>query len=301
MRTTFLPLAVLCGLVCQGCQVLVTDRDSAGTEATTTLGQSPPPRSAAGTMPLELLFVRCNPDDGQLNDELWNFVDEQFLDSDVRGRLIANGLRVGLVAGQLPNHLAARFSGTVAADDATGSQPLATEAVVTRRLLRLLSGRRSEIVTAASQAELVLLEHAPEGVRGATYRDASPLLAIVARPAADGQVTIEVTPEIRHGPVEKSWVGEDGMFRLETGQRRHRIDHLGFSATLPAKAMLVVGCAGSDTAAVGDRLLRDHDRGGGTGLRLLVIRPLEASTDPLFAADGLGGISSPDEPPLVVH
>ena len=40
----------------------------------------------------------------------------------VRGRLAANGLRVGIVSGQLPAHLADRLTGTLAADDATGSQ-----------------------------------------------------------------------------------------------------------------------------------------------------------------------------------
>jgi hypothetical protein len=300
MRTTLFLLAIVTGLFGSGCRFLSAGREPAA-DQTTALGRSARPRSPAHTMLLELLFIRCPSDDQALHQELWGFVDEQFLDSGLRGRLAANGLRVGIVSGQLPTHLADRFTGTVTADDATGAQPLATEAMVTRRQLRLLPGRRSEIVTSSSLAELVLLEQTAEGVSGGTYRDASPLLAVVARPAADGRVSLEAVPEIRHGPVEKSWVGEDGMFRLETGQKRHRMEHLRVTATLPADSMLVLGCAGDETATVGDRLLRDHDRSGGTGLRLLVIRPLIATIDPLFTAADPREHLANEEPPLVVH
>lgn len=300
MRTVLLLLTLVIGLLGPGCRFLGADREAAADPAVA-LRRSPRPHSTPQTLLLELLFVRCPPDDVALQDELWALVDEQSLEASVRGRLAANGLRVGIVSGQLPAHLAARFTGTLAADDATGGQPLATEAVVTRRQLRLLPGRRSEIVTASSRAELVLLEQSPEGVSGGTYRDACPLLAVVARPAADGRVMLEAVPEIRHGPVEKSWVGEDGMFRLETGQKCHRMEHLQFTATLPADSMLVVGSAGGETATVGDRLLRDHDRSGRASLRLLVIRPLAATIDPVFSTEALVETTATDQTPLVIR
>ena len=294
-------MVLVTGLAGPGCRFLGADREAATPGAAAALGQSSRPRSTPQTVLLELLFIRCEPHDAQLCDELWTFVDEQFLDTGLRGRLAANGLRVGIVTGQLPAHLAGRFSSSVTADEATGSQPLSTEALVTRRQLRLLPGRRSEIVTASGLEELVLLEQSPDGVSGATYHDASPLLGVVAKPAADGRVTIEAVPEIRHGPIEKSWVGEDGMLRLETGQRRHRMEHLQFATTLPEHGMLVVGCSGGETATVGDRLLRDHDRSGGTGLRLLVIRPLESTVDPLFSDHNPVEIADQSEPPLVIR
>ena len=294
-------LAVATGLAAPGCRLLETDHEATPSDASAPLGQPDRPRVAARTLLLELLFVRCPANDATLHDELWKYVDEQFLDAGTRGRLAANGLRVGIVTGQVPAAIAARLSGMSAADDATGSCPLSTESLVSRRQLRLLPGRRSEIVTVTNRQELLLLEQSPDGVSGGTYRDASPLLAIVARPAADGRVTIEAVPEIRHGPVEKSWIGEDGMFRLESGQKRHRMEHLGFTATLPADAMLLVGHAGDDTATVGDHLLRDDDRSDGSGLRLMAIRPLTATLDPLFATDVATGQSPADEPPLVVR
>ena len=296
--TASLALLLTVGLAAAGCRFVGGTRPSrepvvdAGGGADRARATRPAPR----TIPLELVFVRCDEHDAVLRDELWQFVDEQGFDADLRCRLAANGLRVGIVGGHLPPHLAARFTATAEA----GPETLATDAAVSRRNLRLLPGRRGEVVMASGIRELVLLEHADGGVRGGTYADASPLVSLRAKPAADGRVEIEAVPEIRHGPVEKSWVGEDGMFRLETGQRRHRLEHLAFTAVLPHDGMLVLACGGTDTASVGDCLLRDHDRGERTSVRLLAIRPLADTLDPLFAPPGDETVAV-DDPPLVVR
>lgn len=243
------------------------------------------PRTAAPqTVQLEVCFIRCGDDDAALGEELWTFVDEQSIGEETRCRLNANGLRAGILSGQLPPRVAERFMPVADANAAAD----AIDPALARRMLRLLPGRRSELVTAGRRADLVLLEHCGDEVRGATYHNATALVSLEARPAADGRVRIEAVPEIRHGPVEKSWEGEDGMFRLETGQRRHRMDHLAVDVTIPPEALLVIGCSGEVSTTVGDGLLRDHDRGGRQTMRLLTIRPLARGIDPLFATDADG-------------
>jgi hypothetical protein len=69
---------------------------------------------------------------------------------------------------------------------------------------------------------------------------------------------------------------------------------------LPREGMLVLACGGTDTASVGDSLLRDHDRGERTSVRLLAIRPLADTIDPLFAPPG-DEAGATDDPPLVVR
>lgn len=249
------------------------------------------------TIPLELTFVRCTTDDPLLRDDLWSFVDEQWLPADLRSRLAANGLRVGVVGSHLPPEIAARFA--AAGPAAEAAAPLPTEAALSRRLIRLLPGRRGEIVTASGIDELVLLEQHDGQVRGGTFRDASPQFSVEARPAADGRVRVDVTPEIKHGPLEKSWVGEDGMFRLEAGQRRHRMEQLRFTCTLPHDGMLVVGCDGEAVTTAGDCLLRDRERGAVAGMRVLAIRPLAETVDPLFGPPAPEPAT--DDTPLVVR
>lgn len=227
------------------------------------------------TLPVEVHFVRHDPCDPAFAADLWNHVDEQALDADLRRRLAANGLRAGVITGGLPAGMAERL------EPATAVDPAAPEDAGLRRLLRLLPGRRAEVVAATGLAELVILEHGTEGVTGATYRDVTAQFAMQAWPDADGRVRIRIVPELKHGPERRSWIGEEGMFRLETGQARRAFEDLGVAARLPAGGMLVVGATADAGAAVGDALLRERSAAGGA--RLLVIRPPAAATDPLFA------------------
>ena len=277
-------LAAAC-LVAAGCAAIsdatstgriwpAADAESAVPARDTDERQAHAPR----TIPIEVTFVRHDPRDPAFGADLWRHVDEQALDADLRRRLDANGLRAGVVTGTLPADVARRLEPSAAID------PSDPNASGLRRLLRLLPGRRADVVAAAGLAELVLLERGSDGVGGGTYRDATTLVSLQAWPDADGRIRIRLVPEVRHGAVRRSWVGEEGMFRLEAGQSRHAFDDLGIAARLPAGGLLLVGAADSDGAAVGDALLRDRDATGGA--RILVIRPLAPAADPLFATDG---------------
>lgn len=265
-------LATVCALAA-GCRAVT---------ATALLAADEPVAADAGrraslvprTLPVEVHFVRHDPRDAAFGTELWNHVDEQALDADLRSRLAANGLRAGVITGRLPIDVADRL------EPATVVDPTAPEDAGLRRLLRLLPGKRAEVVATTRRAELVLLEHGVEGVTGATYHDVTGQFTLQAWPDADGRVRVRIVPELKHGPMRRSWVGEEGMFRLETGQARRAFDDLAVSARLPAGGTLLVGVADQQGAAVGDALLRERSADG--GVRLLVIRPPLAATDPLF-------------------
>jgi len=278
MRPTA-PWPVVCLLACAaGCHALEAPRG----DPTLVVGADPAssPAPTPRTIPVEIIFVRFDEHDATLRDEAWNAIDEQACDEALRRRLAANGLRVGVVTGDLPPQIAERILPDRSA--AGPGEAAAAEQPFSRRLLRLLPGRRSEIIAASGIEELVLLETGDGQVRGGTYRDATGLFSLQVRPAADGRVRIDLVPEIKHGPLERSWVGEDGMFRMETSQRRHRREDLALGLELRAGGLLVVGCAGDKGAALGDALLRD--RGGHRAtMRMLVIRPLGRTVDPLFA------------------
>lgn len=242
------------------------------------------PRSAPQTTPLELIFVRHEEHDTIMREELWQLVDEQAFDDALRRRLLANGLRVGVVTATLPPHLAERFQPTAASPGDSLPAALPDNPALVRHLLRLLPGRSSDVLAASGLTELIVLRHDADGVHGGTYRDASSLIALKAWPAADGRVKLRLEPTIKHGPMERSWVGEDGMFRLEAGQRRDVLEGLQFEAMLPSGSMLLVGCSGEPASTAGDALFRDK-AGSRSGQRLLAIRPLSGSraVDPMFA------------------
>lgn len=287
-----LPLCVC--MLAAGCRLLGKAPAPTDGLAAAADPQAKPP---ARTLLVEVLFVRWDPQDEQLQDELWRFVDESALGEALARRLNANGIRAGVITGHLPQDLQSRFSAP--ASETAAVDP--AEAPVSRRLLQLLPGRRSEIVTAPTIEELVMLEHAADTVRGATYRGATALLAVVVEPAADGRMRVTAVPEVKHGPLEKSWVGEDGSFRMETGQRRERLEHLGIDITLPRQGMLVIGSTGADAATVGDGLLQNRGHEGRATPRLVAIRPLVAGVDPTFAPPEVAAATDADSAPLVVR
>lgn len=271
--------------VCAGCRFLAVPPIAvvdAATDASATPTDPPvAPKPAPRTIAIELVFVRHLEGDTQLTDDLWQLADEQLLPTDLRRRLNANGLRVGLIAARLPPALAQRFTAATSdtAADAQLDAAFVEAPAVVRRTLRLLPGRENEIVAASGLADVVLLERDDEAVRGGTYRDASAIFSLRAWPAADGRVRMQVSPLIKHGPNERTWVGDDGAFRLETGQRREVLDGLRFEMDVSNESLLIVGCAGAPASSVGDTFLR-----GQGGVRLVALRPLARTTDPLFAA-----------------
>lgn len=291
---TCLILALLCACTAGGCRFTLLSSSvwqepepletMLGDDGRETAATRPTPK----TIPVEMVFVRSDEHDAQLGGELWTFVDEQVLDDALRRRLAANGLRAGVITGTLPAALAARFEPLSPSEpDQLPEGPTASPAVA-RRMLRLLPGRETELVAATGMAELVLLEHDGEAVQGGTYRDASTYFALKSWPAADGRIRLELTPTVKHGPMQRSWVGEEGVFRMENGQRRHVLDRLRFSLTIPADALLLVGPAGDGASTVGDAFFRDRSTGEPT-MRLLAIRPQARAVDPLFAGNSAAG------------
>ena len=259
-------------------------------------------RPVAQTLPIEVFFLRCEQDHAG-HDDLWARVDEQLVDETVRRRLAANGLRAGILLGQLPEPILAALEPPVSAGE--GSPPPSVNTAdanppVVRRVLRLLPGRESELVSLKSIPDLVVLEQEEDGLRGANYADAVPHFTLKAWPAADGRVRVDLVPVIRHGPMERSFVGEDGAFKLETSQRKRVLDRLRCEVTVPADGLLIVGPVGDQGASVGDALFRPRSPGRAE-TRLLALRPLAPGVDPMFitaqATDALASSGDADAAP----
>lgn len=274
--------AVLC---LTGCRLAIfVPAGSVTEDARDTISIGNASKSEPRTIPCELVFVRFGEHDSHLTTDVWNLADEQVLDGEVRRRLQANGLRVGVIAAALPPDLQQRFAAPVdPALEATAGPSLVEAPAVVRRTLRLLPGRENEVLASSGIDELILMESVDDTVQGGTYRDASAVFVVRAWPAANGKVRVQVCPVIKHGPTERTWVGDDGVFRLEAGQKRHELDHLLFEATIAPESILLVSCAGDASSTVGDAFCRDRDNAI-AGRRLIALRPLARSTDPVFTA-----------------
>jgi len=239
------------------------------------------------TIPLEFTFIRYAEEDIELGDELWNVIDEQCLPTNLRHRINGNGMRAGVIRGDIPAALAKRFSSSF--DTALGEaddSPLTADRTVVKRVIQTLPGRTNEIVSTPRLEELILLEHdsrsTVDTVSGQTYRDASAIFDVRATPSADGGIEIELIPLIRHGPIERNWTGDDGAFRLEAGQRKTVMNKLELKLHLPADGTLVLSSVGPPSSGLGDAFFRDP-QGRHEGRRLLAIRSMTRTVDPMFS------------------
>ncbi len=277
----FIFLLGLLPVLIAGCRTAILSHDLLSEPELTLSKNTSDTKPEPKTIPFELIFVRFGEHDSQMTSTLWDFTDEQIIHGDIRQRLQANGLRAGVISAALPPDLMKRFIPPFdPALDMVTTQALVEVPPVVRRTLRLLPGRENEVVSSSGNEELILLEKIDGAVKGATYLDACANFVLRAWPAANGKVRIQVCPIIKHGPTERKWVGDEGVFRLEAGQKQHDLDHLTFETTLSPESMLLISCSGDESSTVGDVFFRDDI--SSAGVRLIAIRPLKRVSDPFF-------------------
>lgn len=200
----------------------------------------PPVRLAPDSVTLDLLFIRVPAAEQQALLAAWRELDEQQLPAEVQQQLAENGLRCGMAGLHLPEFLAARVREQQESASSENEAAAAGEVVSKQRRLQARSGTRSEVVLTPTLPRLSLLTCSGGQVRGRSFTEAQGRLAMLAYPCGDGQVRLEMTPEIHFGPNRNRWVGSEGMFRLESGNERYVLDQLKFTATLGPGETLVL-------------------------------------------------------------
>jgi len=253
-------------------------------------GRSPlkPAQMSPDSVVLDIFFVRFPFDDPQINGQLWQEIDEQHFPPELRRRLTANGFRVGLVGGQLPVALSELLQlsdkPVPDGDVETGvtDDPIALDwqPQVLRRHLQLRTGRRSEILASGVYDELPVLISDRGQVCGQTYSKAQALLGVTAVAQGDGQVRLQLVPELHHDEVRQRWVGRQGMMRLKTDRPRRTFDEMGICAALSPGSMLVLGSLANRPGSLGHHFFTEDS--GQLEQKLLLVRLSQTQHDELF-------------------
>jgi hypothetical protein len=275
-RLVLLLAISLCGA---GCSFI--DRHASAAPKSPLGSASPSPDSVT----LEILFVRAAIGSDKLNQRIWNHVDEQRLPADLRRMLTENGIRTGVVSGQIPDELAKLMTLTDKKapnrDEPVPVNLLEEEPNVTMRLLQARAGRRNEVVCSGSYEQLPLLERRENQVRGHTFLAADGRMALKSFPTAANEVDIELVPEIHHGEKMPRWVGSDGVLRLDAGKPREVFDWLGMRFKLSPGEMLVMTNLPDRPGSLGHYFFT-QPTSERTSQKLLVIRLSQESKDSQF-------------------
>ncbi|MFM2095161.1 MAG: hypothetical protein RIS70_2285 [Planctomycetota bacterium] len=260
-----------------------------------TANRLPVPRMSPDSVVLEIASVRL-PVNSELQRDWWNTIDEQALPQDVRENLAQNGIRVGIISGEIPKQLrdvlAQPQSNRVGDQDPDSSQGC----VVSQQRLQQRSGRRGKIVTSELRDEIISLVPKSGRVVGQTYYQAQCLFSIRSYPQGDGQLKLDLVPEIEHGQPRTRWIGQptDGSFRLDTGRERAVYNELRFEPRLAAGEALILTCS-DECKGLGREFFIDT-KGDARMQRILLIRLAQTQLDDLFSPESSLDESLPGEP-----
>ena len=212
MRFTFLSYAVML-LACGGCRVI--------DEEAVVQGHSPlrPATPSPDSVQMEVIWARCPLNDEEINDTVWQEIDETQVAPAVRRELAHNGFRVGVIGGTPPDAIARVLNmnadqSDAAKDEAAAVQTLdlVYEARIHGSRRNLRRGERMEIRASENLASMPLLVGRGRELGGHTLHDAQAIYALKIDPQPDQTVRVEFTPEIHYGPSQLRWSGgEEGM------------------------------------------------------------------------------------------
>ncbi len=244
-----------------------------------------PAKMSSDSIVLEMFFARFPFGDNEINETLWQQIDEQSFSPDLRERLARNGFRVGLLTGQIPPELVKllELDGKAAPsgeNEGTKVEDAQAQPRVVRRHLQIRPAQRSEIIASSVYAQLPVLVCESGQVSGQTYNQAQGLFAVHSYPQPDGRIRLELVPELHHDQPRQRWIGGHGMLRLDSSRPRQVYDDMKIIADLPPGAMLILCGLPNRPGSLGHHYFSESD--SRLEQKLLVIRLAQTQHDPLF-------------------
>jgi hypothetical protein len=250
-------------------------------------GKSPlmPAQMSPDSVVLDMYFARFPFGDTEVNEKLWQEIDEQQIAPEVRERLTRNGFRVGVIGGQMPAALTKILELTDKTDATVKNQGvtvknLQTEPRVQWRHLQIRPDQPAEIIASSIYPELTVLLSRYGRVSGQNYTQAQGIFALKSLPQPDGRVRLELTPELHHDQPAPHWVGSQGVIRMESDRPKQIFDDMTIAADLSPGWMLVLSSLPNRPGSLGHSFFtQDSD---GLEQKLLVIRLQQTQHDGLI-------------------
>ncbi|MFP6604354.1 MAG: hypothetical protein VB862_17625 [Pirellulaceae bacterium] len=271
-------LAALLG----GCQLWSTPEWTVDQEKTLEL---PTPRMSVDSVILEIAFVHVTPAANQVDAALWHDVNAVPLPWQTQKKLAFNGIRCGLIAGQLPaslQQLIQADKNTLDLQDLNGN--LEHDLQGRNQRLHSRAGRRGQIVLTNKILPTVhLVTRDGNYSSGETFHQAQCVLEIRTYPQGDGRVRVQLTPEIQHGHLRSQFVGHDGSWLINNDRETRSFDFLAMEVLMTPGESLVLSCT-ADVKGLGQHLFVDGKRDSDTQY-LVLVRLVQTQFDDLFAPD----------------
>ncbi len=258
----------------------------AKTEAKPLLAQ---PKMSPDSVVVETVLIRFPNEQSEALDNLWSTVDESVFDVELRRKLVENGMRGGVLIGELPLGIRTRMEqlANIAQTDPLEQANLAADVKSATNRLQCRAGRRKEVAVRREVSQPVVVLTSEQGrVEGANYEQPAMLFDLRSIPHGDGQATLRLTPEIQHGEERKAFVYSDFGLRPEMSRDRKTWDDLAMSVKLRPGQMIVLSCNGEPKSSNLGKAFFVTRTAEQTDERVLLLVKLSATQlDELFAPE----------------
>jgi hypothetical protein len=191
--------------------------------------------------------------DESIHGAVWRVADEHVIAPQVRRVLQANGLRIGLITGDLPP----------AAEAVLKAPP---PHKVDPAQIVLPAGESTLVSMAAPVPQVSLLLNRENQAVGKDYKDASGFVRITADQEGTNSVTLRIVPEIHHGPFQRGFgaAPNSGLnapmhFTIKDGQQEDSLRDLAVTLTLEPNQVAVVGCRAERDSSLGSFLFTQSE------------------------------------------
>jgi hypothetical protein len=191
--------------------------------------------------------------DPSINESVWKAADEQAIAPEARRALQVNGLRIGRITGELPPDL----ESVLAAPPPHKVEPITF----------LLDDGEPTIISISEPVDQVsLLLNREDRPYGKDYQAASGYFRVIASHDGTNGVSLRFTPEIHHGPVQRSYQPivnaapyVPQQFKINDGQQEETLPDLAANLVLEPGQMAVVGCRPEHQHSLGAFLFTQSD------------------------------------------
>ncbi len=248
----------------------------------------PPRQLNPDSLLIETVLVRFPTGSEEELSNLWRLSNEGIAELNLRQRLDKNGLRAGVILGELPQLIRDQLDETAKKQttDALEHAGLAADVDNKMRQLQCRAGRRKDLLVKPDILDPLIVLSTRDGkhVNGETFERATLLFELRTIPHGDGSATIELTPEVQHGEHRQTFVSTEFGVRPEMRRGLHRWEELTISAKLtPGQILLVASTL--PPKALGQAFFVSKTADHSEEHVLLLVRLAESQLDDLFAPE----------------
>jgi hypothetical protein len=266
----------------------------------------PPPRRHPGDVVLDISFVSITPtkaqtvlsaqakadletdhsspvesstDESPQSDpiDVWKWVDETVISPEDRYALRRNGIRLGKTRNTSDFAEQVQKVRTLPTESSEILEAVDVQSDLSHSARRVTFriGKRYELpVRQVSNDPQVVLVTLGDQTIGQTLSQSQPLFAMRVTSADARTARLSMRPEIQHGAMRQTWVGNDAALRIENRRDAWVLDELETVVHLEKGDILVAGCR-NPAFGLGKHLFTGTTAGGDNDEVLMIVRVVE--------------------------